>query len=196
MRQLRANDLDRVAGGYTSLERYAVRWTDSRNRITFDLVRIPLRKPFRKIYPRPASVLRRYRAIVRMGWSVGAYDGARLVGLALAEPRFREKSVFVWELGVAASHRRRGIGTRLLAAVERRARSEGFRAVICETQTTNVPAIDFYRRAGFRTEGVDVSEYSNQDLRTGEIALFMKKRVAPSKGTTQRHRVRRQHAIG
>lgn len=51
------------------------------------------------------------------------------------------------------------------------------RAVVCETQNTNVAAIRFYRRMGFDIEGVDLSYYSNQDCPDGEVALFLKKRL-------------------
>ena len=56
-------------------------------------------------------------------------------------------------------------------------RKDGFRILVCETQTTNAPAIVFYRQLGFVMEGIDVSYYSNQDYPNGEIAVFMKKRL-------------------
>jgi ribosomal protein S18 acetylase RimI-like enzyme len=46
-----------------------------------------------------------------------------------------------------------------------------------ETQNTNVPAIRFYRSLGFHLEGIDVSFYSNDDLTSGEVALFLKRRL-------------------
>ena len=58
--------------------------------------------------------------------------------------------------------------------ISSRARSQGFRIVVCETQNTNVPAIDFYRRVGFEFEGVDLSFYTNDDALIGEVAVFMK----------------------
>jgi ribosomal protein S18 acetylase RimI-like enzyme len=44
--------------------------------------------------------------------------------------------------------------------------------ILCETQTTNVPAIDFYRRVGFKLEGIDLSYYSNEDWPDGEVAVL------------------------
>lgn len=170
-------DVVRLVLGYRSFARYAVKVSERRTRIAFTLKRVDLRTPHVKRFPHPAAETARYQEVVRLGWSFGAYEGGRLVGIALAEPRPWNRSVWVWELGVAATHRRRGIGRRLVEELARRAREAGYRVLVCETQTTNAPAIDFYRAVGFRLEGVDVSHYSNEDLEKGEVAIFMKKRV-------------------
>jgi ribosomal protein S18 acetylase RimI-like enzyme len=60
-----------------------------------------------------------------------------------------------------------------------RACAAGLRAVVCETQTTNVPAIAFYRQLGFEIDGVDLSYYSNDDASGGEVAIFMKLKLSP-----------------
>lgn len=50
--------------------------------------------------------------------SVVAVDGDDVVGFVLAyRPPAEPESVFVWQVGVAASHRRLGLGRRLLLAV-------------------------------------------------------------------------------
>ena len=57
------------------------------------------------------------------------------------------------------------------------AKAEGLRILVCETQNTNVPAIDFYRRVGFEVDSVDLSYYTNSDVE-GEVAIFMKRKLA------------------
>lgn len=187
--RLSAHDLRRLADGYVSNARYAVHARERPDGITFALKRTRLVTPYRKRFPLPAEELRRYRKLVRLGWSFGAYDGVELVGLALAEPLSWNRSVWVWELGVAPSHRRRGIATGLVRALARRAEARGYRVIVCETQTSNDPAIAFYRKAGFRFEGLDLSYYTNDDVRKGEVAIFLKKRLRPRKRST---RVRRR----
>ncbi len=169
--------------GYTTEDRYALGTAEDRDRITLTLHRVRRATPFRKRFHHDEENARRYREVVRSGWSLGAYDGARLVGLALAEPRAWNRSVWVWELAVARAFRRRGIATTLVHELSRRAAAEGFRVIVCETQSTNVPAIDFYLRTGFRLEGVDLSYYTNEDVRKGEVALFMKRRVPARRRT-------------
>jgi ribosomal protein S18 acetylase RimI-like enzyme len=99
------------------------------------------------------------------------------VGIALAEPRHWNKSLWVWELHVVESHRRRGVGRQLVDALANKAREAGLRTLVCETQNTNVPAMRFYHSVGFRIEGIDISYYTNEDFPDGEIAVFMKKRL-------------------
>jgi ribosomal protein S18 acetylase RimI-like enzyme len=70
---------------------------------------------------------------------------------------------------------RDGVGTALLAALDRRARAGGARCLWLETQNINYPAIQFYRRSGFRLCGLDDTLYDPElDPTTGpdEVALF------------------------
>jgi len=64
-----------------------------------------------------------------------------------------------------------------MEALAEKARKAGLRTIVCETQTTNAPAIRFYRKLGFNIEGIDLSCYSNEDFPDGEIAIFMKRRL-------------------
>lgn len=57
------------------------------------------------------------------------------------------------------------------------ARSSGLRVLVCETQNTDVPAINFYRVMAFEIDGIDLSYYTNNDLEKGEVAIFMKKKI-------------------
>jgi ribosomal protein S18 acetylase RimI-like enzyme len=190
--RISGGDLVRLVSGYVTRERYVVKKSDRRDRITILLVRTRMRAPFVKEFPRPSADLQHYREVVRRGSFLGAYDDTTLVGLALAEPLAWNRSLWVWEIGVARSHRRRGIGRRLVDELSRRARKAGLRVLVCETQTTNVPAIDFYRKVGFGLDGVDVSYYTNEDLGRGEIAVFMKKHIRGTR-TSGDPRRRRRH---
>jgi ribosomal protein S18 acetylase RimI-like enzyme len=65
-----------------------------------------------------------------------------------------------------------------MTEVAARARAAGLRAVVAETQNTNVRAIRFYRRVGFTLEGIDISYYTNEDMQPDRtVALFMKLRL-------------------
>jgi len=81
------------------------------------------------------------------------------------------------EFGVSPDLRKRGIGKALLETVLARAKQEGLRGILCETQSTNVPAIRLYQKLGFTIQGLDLSLYSNQDLERGEIAIFLRKPI-------------------
>lgn len=177
LRKLDRREVRRLVRGYTSTQKYNVRKTEDVRGATIRLTRRRLARPFHKTFPLTREDWLRYRAVVRQGMSLGAYEGSALVGLVLAEPRPWNRSLWVWELGVAETRRRRGVGARLLEELARRARLRGLRTIVCETQTTNVPAIDFYRANAFQLEGIDLSYYSNEDVARGEVAIFMKRRL-------------------
>jgi ribosomal protein S18 acetylase RimI-like enzyme len=42
-----------------------------------------------------------------------------------------------------------------------------------ETQSTNYPALSFYRKHGFRVAGFNDRLYTDDDLEDGEVALFL-----------------------
>jgi ribosomal protein S18 acetylase RimI-like enzyme len=169
-----------LALGYTSHAKYNVTKVESDRRLGFMLERVALAQPYYKRYTHlDATTLDSYEQMASLGFSFCAHADGRCVGLALAEPCHWNKSLWVRELHVAESHRRNGIGQQLVLALTAQARSAGLRTLVCETQNTNAPAMDFYQKTGFQLEGVDLSYYSNADFPDGEIALFMKKKIAP-----------------
>lgn len=175
---LTAADLARVAAGYSASEKYLVQYTHSDSRVTFDLQRVPLAEPRVKQYDHyDEETLQRYNDSLAEGYSFGAYAGELLFGLILASPHHWNHSIWVWEFHVAETHRRLGAGKGLMTTLADKARREGFRTIVCETQNTNATAIQVYLKLGFKLEGVDISYYTNEDYPEGEIAVFMKRRL-------------------
>ncbi|MBM3262923.1 MAG: GNAT family N-acetyltransferase [candidate division Zixibacteria bacterium] len=171
-------DIQRLVSGYTSDARYQVDKTETDGHFSLSVTRVPLTRPYKKCYlPPDAETLERYVRLPALGFSFGAHENDRCVGIALAEPHRWNKSLWVWELHVEETYRGRGIGRRLVEALTEKARLEGLRTLVCETQNTNAPAMDFYRKTGFEIEGIDLSYYTNDDYPNGEIAVFMKKRL-------------------
>ncbi len=173
-------DLRRLIVGYVTDAKYLVTKSELAQTTTIQLQLVALHSPFQKQYdPIDDEAFQRYTRVAREGFSVGAYDGEQLVGLALAEPQGWNKSLWVWEFHVAETHQRRGVGRGLMDALADKAAAAGLRIIVCETQNTNVPAINFYRAVGFAVEGIDVSYYTNDDLLPDrEVAVFMKRRLA------------------
>src|SRR5262249_55920874 len=98
-------------------------------------------------------------------------EGA-LVGFAAARHETWNRRVVVLHLYVAAGHRGRGIGRALIDHLDGFARTVGARCLWLETQNVNYPAIQFYRRLGFRLCGLDESFYDPAGPAAGEVALF------------------------
>jgi ribosomal protein S18 acetylase RimI-like enzyme len=97
-----------------------------------------------------------------------AFDGEMPVGLVLAHElprRHGDRSkLFVYEVDVVETHRRRGIGKALLARLAELARERGIRVGFVLTDPGNGPANALYRSAGGATENVDVQwHFSYED---------------------------------
>ena len=89
-----------------------------------------------------------------------AFDGEVPVGFVLAHElprRHGDRShLFVYEVDVAESHRRRGIATALLARLAELAREREIRIGFVLTDPGNGPANALYCGAGGATQGVTV----------------------------------------
>ena len=89
-----------------------------------------------------------------------AFDDEQPVGFVLAHelPRRRgdRAKLFVYEIDVAETHRRRGIAAALLARLSELARERGIRTGWVLTDSDNCPANALYRGAGGATEAVKV----------------------------------------
>lgn len=171
-------ELKTLIVGYESPAKLAVERARIDGGFEFRLKEVALPRPYVKRFDHlDEATIARYRAMAARGFSWGAFDGAQCVGLALAEPEEWNRSVYVRELHVAATHRKTGVGRALVEAVSAHAAKGNFRALVCETQNTNAPAIRFYLLTGFELEGFDLSLYRNTDFPDGEIALFMKRKL-------------------
>jgi streptothricin acetyltransferase len=167
-----------IAPGYTSAEKYAVERAESDESAAIRLRLVQLERPYRKVFEVTPEDLARYRQLAPLGFSFGAYAGrAEWMGVLLASPQEWNRSLWVLEFHVAPKWQGQGAGRALMQAAAEKARSAGLRTLVCETQTTNVPAMRAYRKLGFTLQGVDLSYYSNEDYPEGEIAVFMKREI-------------------
>lgn len=103
---------------------------------------------------------------------VADYEGL-LVGLIDTEIQHWNNTLFVWNLMVDVNYRRHGIGRRLWNRARDFARQADVRAIMIETQNTNIAACRFYQRMGCQLVGLNELLYSNHGTRDGaEFAIF------------------------
>lgn len=81
-------------------------------------------------------------------------------------------AAWLTDLVVAASQRRKGVGSRLVLAAQAWAREHGHDRLVMEMQSKNYPAIRFAQKLAFEFSGYNDRYYENQD-----IALFFAKRL-------------------
>jgi ribosomal protein S18 acetylase RimI-like enzyme len=174
---LEPEDIRSLNVGYTSTAIYRVSKSETPQETIIHLELAPLNQAYIKRWETDDDELANLQEVVRQGLSLAAYDGARMVAIAIAEARRWNCSFWVWEFHVAADYQRKGIGRQLMQVLVEKARSARLRVLVCETQNTNVPAISFYRKVGFSIDGIDLSYYTNRDLSDGEVAIFMKRKL-------------------
>jgi GNAT superfamily N-acetyltransferase len=100
------------------------------------------------------TVLAAYRANQRLGGAIVVTNRFEAASLGA-----RSDGSLLWDLRVAPSHRRHGVGHALLIAAEAVARAAGSKHLDIETQDSNVPACRLYAAAGFRLIAVTPAAY-------------------------------------
>lgn len=102
-------------------------------------------------------------------WGVLVND--ELVAAIETDQELWSNRLRITELWVADKYQKRGIGHGLIQMAKEQARRERRRAIILETQSCNVNAIDFYLHEGFTLIGMDTCCYRNNDLQRKEVRL-------------------------
>lgn len=102
-------------------------------------------------------------------WGVVIND--ELVAAIETDQELWSNRLRITELWVSENYQRQGIGHELIEIAKERARRERRRAIILETQSCNVNAIDFYMHEGFTLIGLDTCCYKNDDLQRKEVRL-------------------------
>jgi ribosomal protein S18 acetylase RimI-like enzyme len=83
---------------------------------------------------------------------------------------------YIITIDVLADYRRQGVGTMILAEVERNLAAGGVLEIALETATDNLSAIAFWRKHGYRTRGVKKGYYPD-----GRDAYAMAKAIPARK---------------
>lgn len=157
--------------------KYEVACEINENEVSFRLKLTELKSKFSvKIYSNNSEDLERYNKLIPEGNSFGAYDENKLIGFVISERRTWNNSLWIDMIQVAKDYRGKGIGSELLKSLENQAASEKFRIIDIETQNTNVPAINFYRKNGYDLTGLNLSLYDTEKV-NDEIAIFLAKNL-------------------
>lgn len=171
----------KLASGYTSQEKYLVGKSETNGLSAITMELQALKAPYIKQWEHDADLLEFYQSVLEQELSLGCYLGSRLIGIAIAEKRDWNDSLWVWEFHIDPGYQYQGMGSQMMTQLAKLAQKAGCRVIVCETQNTNVPAIRFYRKNGFEIGGVDLSYYTNRDMTDFEVAIFMK-RYLPTGG--------------
>ncbi len=134
----------------------------------FKETRLP--RPMQVNYPRSRDRLKaewKQRAALLL-----AENDSRIIGYASLSSGLAPGAIWLTDLVVDAPQRRKGVGTRLIAAAQTWAREHGHDRLVMEMQSKNYPAIKLAQKLAFEFSGYNDKYYENQD-----IALFFAKRL-------------------
>lgn len=81
------------------------------------------------------------------------------------------KRARIWDILVSPSHRGQKFGSKMMDRAIQDARQYGARMIVLETQSCNVPAINFYLKHGFDLVGLDTLHYTNDDITNKRVRL-------------------------
>jgi ribosomal protein S18 acetylase RimI-like enzyme len=95
----------------------------------------------------------------------------QLVGLLEVEIQAWNNTALLWNLMIDLAYRGQGLGRRLWHRAVEFAHQSEVRAIMIETQNTNIHACKFYARMGCQLIGINELFYTNDGLNT-EVALF------------------------
>jgi len=101
-----------------------------------------------------------------------AEDDGKIVGYSRIHLYRWNNSAFIISLLVDSEHRRKGIGTRLLRAMEDFAKENKARVLMFDASPDNAPALQLYFKNGFRICG-----FNDKIYRDGKIALYLAKEL-------------------
>lgn len=108
-----------------------------------------------------------------LGAFLNTPQGETCVGMLELCEREEQQAGEIASLYVHRPLRGNGIGKALVSAGITWARQQSLRALLVTTQAVDVPAITFYQRLGFVICGLHDHYYYNDDLATGEVAIFL-----------------------
>ncbi len=100
----------------------------------------------------------------------GAYEDGECVGIAIYQVPFF-KYLYLYDLKINASARRKGCGRALIQAGIQTARDRGCRGIYTQAQDNNLNACKFYLGCGFRIGGFDNRVYDGTSQQ-GKADIF------------------------
>lgn len=159
---------------YSSDTKYDVVREIKNDGISFLLKPVKLENAFVKNWDNSLSVYENYLKLIVEGNSFGAYEENDLVGFLITDKRSWNNSLWIEMIQVKEDHRNKGTGTLLLNAAEELAKQNKIRLIELETQNTNVPAINFYRKCEYEISGLNINLYDPSEIKD-EIAIYMSK---------------------
>jgi ribosomal protein S18 acetylase RimI-like enzyme len=169
--------LGRIRSGFETDRVFRLDRSADANHIRWRLYEARVIPPFQKRYDsgRLDELLESYEETVRPEklCFAGAFVAGEARGLITWQLLRWNNTLWLLDIRTDEQVRRRGIGSALLEYLKSVAKENRARGISVETQINNYPAVCFYRKHGFGIAGFHDHLYTNHDLATQDVALFL-----------------------
>jgi len=159
--------------GYRTDKIYKVSKYVENNKLNIEICEEKLHETYVKEWNQNPESLKYFEEIIEQGLSIGCYEDEKLIGFALIGYFGWNKSMWIENIRVSEEFQGHGIGKKLIDKVIEASALKGARMLGLETQNTNYPAIEFYKRCGFEISGVDFARYPQRENDCEQVAILM-----------------------
>ncbi len=163
--------------GYRTSEVYCVSKTENEFLFELRIDRQELEQEYIKIWETKDSSVDFFNDVINERYSYGAFVDHELVGFILLSRISWNNTLWIENIRVKDSLQGSGIGSKLLNKSIAVAEEAGVRHVGLETQSTNYPAIQCYKKFGFRVTGIDLERYPQRVGDMEQIGILMSYKV-------------------
>ncbi len=174
--KLMSSDLDTMGfNGFKTNKIYHVSNHESESKVNIELNVLTLEDQYVKAW-RSSSIIGECESeVVEQDLSLGAYIGNELIGFILLTGHAWNNSMWIENIRISESRQGSGIGHKLIEHAVKEAVEKEIRMIGLEVQSTNYPAIQFYKKCGFKLVGVDFSRYPQIEGDREQVAIIMSK---------------------
>lgn len=153
--------------GYTTDKILAISFVEYSG--SFEFILREKKLSYTKTWKTDSNDMNDLNEIIERGHSFGAFEDGKFIGWIICEHRTWNNSFCIENILISEEFRRNGAGAQLIKNAVLEAKNLNCRIIELETQNTNYPAIQFYRRLGFGITGINTRLYENSE----ETAVFM-----------------------
>ncbi len=159
--------------GYRTSEVYSVSKLESDFSYELKIDRQVLDQTYTKIWETKDSSVDFFNDVINEKYSYGAYIDKKLVGFVLLSRISWNNTLWIENIRVKESLQGHGIGFKLLSKCIAVAKEIGVRLVGLEAQSTNYPAVQFYKKFGFLITGIDLERYPQRSGDMEQVGILM-----------------------
>lgn len=160
--------------GYRTNKIYLINQINEGSSIKIEIKNHKLNEDYTKEWKDPKSSMKYFEDIINQGYSLGVYKDKKLIGFSLMSYYGWNNSMWIENIRISEKHQGKSIGKKLIKEIKKISKRKKARILGLETQSTNYPAIQFYKSCGFSISGVDFVRYPQRENDLEQVAILMK----------------------